>query len=90
MISTARADYRSDLASSLVFDFHDILTNIRIKRLLKNNSSSLFLFCKALFSCFSSIVVIIKFVKDCFDFTKESVLSMGRLDNKVAIITGGS
>ncbi|MQB91634.1 hypothetical protein DN441_07110 [Lactobacillus reuteri] len=43
MISTARADYRSDLASSLVVDFHDILTNIRIKRLLKIILQSLFI-----------------------------------------------
>ena len=32
VISTARADYRSDLASSLVVNFHDILNNVRINK----------------------------------------------------------
>ncbi|MBC6912176.1 hypothetical protein DT304_13590 [Lactobacillus reuteri] len=43
MISTAQADYRSDLDLSLVVNFHDILTNIRIKRLLKIFLQSLFI-----------------------------------------------
>ncbi|MDA9378636.1 hypothetical protein AT681_03585 [Limosilactobacillus reuteri] len=43
MISTAQADYRSDLDLSLVVNFHDILTNIRIKRLLKIILQSLFI-----------------------------------------------
>ena len=32
VISTARADYRSNLASSLVVNFHDILNNVRINK----------------------------------------------------------
>ena len=32
MISTVRADYRSNLASSFVVNFHDILNNVRINK----------------------------------------------------------
>ena len=32
VISTARADYRSDLASSLVVNFHDILNKVCINK----------------------------------------------------------
>ena len=32
VISTARADYRSDLASSLVVNFHDILNKVHINK----------------------------------------------------------
>ena len=32
VISTAQADYRSDLDLSLVVNFHDILNNVRINK----------------------------------------------------------
>ncbi len=42
VISTARADYRSDLASSLVVNFHDILNNVYIYEEAIEKSKSFF------------------------------------------------
>ncbi|OUL55543.1 hypothetical protein B2G46_01165 [Limosilactobacillus reuteri] len=50
-MSTARADYRSDLASSLVVNFHDILTIVCINK--ETVEKGIITFFNSLFSIFS-------------------------------------